>query len=142
MVIPDDDWTLPPTETTISLCYDEFLVLDWVLCAQSGLVQDDVDNTFGWHSTRLECWRQVIDLQGDTKALRALPLKPRDAQKLLRAVPTTLTWGDGVDHGFSLKIKLARFLMGDDYATDNSPDQTSDNTSGDATNEPPSPPAT
>ena len=123
MVVPDDDWTLPTPPELIHLCCDELLVLDWVLCAASGLVQDDDDPAFGWHETRLECWRQVIDLADDKTSLRALPLTQRDARTLLRAVPTTLTWGDGVDHGFNLKVKLAKFLIGEDYAADNSTDQ-------------------
>ena len=125
MVIPDDDWTLPPPPELIHLCCDELLVLDWVLCAASGLVQEDADPAFGWHETRLECWRQIGESkEDDNTSLLPLPLTQRDAKTLLRAVPTTLTWGDGVDHGFNLKMKLAKFLLGEDYAADNSTDQT------------------
>ena len=123
MVVPNDDWTLPPPPELIYLCCDELLVLDWVLCAASGLVHEDSDPAFGWHETRLECWRQIIGLGEDKTSLKALPLTPRDAKTLLRAVPTTLTWGDGVDHGFNLKMKLAKFQLGEDYAADNSTDQ-------------------
>jgi len=116
-MVADRDWdglleALPGTGA-IRLTRNELLLLDWVLCMQSGLMISVAEDIVGdWHEFRMRVWRGILD-----QAHLAEPegimfeIDETDAIVLLVALPTTFNWG-AEDCGFSLKAKLATSLDG------------------------------
>ena len=122
-----DDWRLPEEGTAvpppadggsreIRLTKDELVVLDWVLCTGSGLMMPpDIQSLREWHPFRIRIWSHVyiMELNPDNYPFGILfAVEEDDAEILLLAVPTTMTWGKDTDSGFNLKLKLSRMLLG------------------------------
>jgi hypothetical protein len=124
---------------SIRLTRGELLLLDWVLCTGSSLMAGVSDDLMAWHVFRITLWEKMPSLDPDVKRCENfnLPNHPGkgapetiecqlcrpslgvmfnieevDAKVLLAVVPTTFTWGDGVDCGLSLKLKLSQRLLG------------------------------
>jgi len=109
------------------LSEDELWLIDWVLCAASGIYPDaEMGTLMEWTHLRELLW-EVRDSDPErllewkdsankehTTALWSLYLKDDQETKLLMAlVPTTFRFGNsGVDCGASLKMKLSRYLRG------------------------------
>jgi len=117
MVLDDQDWQLPPVES-INLTKEEFLLLDWVMGSASGLIIGATleDLMERWAPLRFDVWKSIYDLEisrGISTAVYSLSMDDFTARVLLAVVPTTFRWGTGTDCGFSMKIKLYRFLIGE-----------------------------
>ena len=110
----DKEWALP-AEPGIRLDQGELLLLDWVLCGASRLIPDaDLDYLLEkWHEFRLDVWRGIGQLKAPDVNEVELALTDPEAKVLLAVVPTTFRWGTGPDCGYTLKTKLAKFLLGD-----------------------------
>ena len=107
---------------TLLLSIDELLLLDWVMCSASRLIPDATlgDLVVAWGGLRLELWHCLskVDLEqhdgeARAKAQHTIDLSESDAKTLLALIPTTFRWGTGLDCGYSLKMKLYRFLTND-----------------------------
>ena len=92
----------------------ELLLLDWVLCTGSSLMQRPVDELIKeWHDFRVALWIAIGDKSHDEQEFGVLiPITESEAKVLLTTVPTTMTWGDGADVGVSVKTKLSQLLVG------------------------------
>ena len=102
-----DDWGLPQTDKPIVLSQGELLLCDWIICGASRLIPEAGLLELGnWTTLRLGLW-QAIATNAES---RPLALDGSDARTLLALCPTTFRWGVGDDVGFSLKMKLARFI--------------------------------
>jgi len=122
MVLDDQDWQLPLIEF-IKVNEEELLLLDWVVGSASGLIpgaslEDLMSN---WSSLRLDVWQHIYELKKlptfssgpPPGALCSLSMDDFTARILLAVVPTTFRWGTGLDCGYSIKMKLCRFLIGE-----------------------------
>lgn len=96
----------------IKVTRDELLLLDWILIFPAPAGQIDMDWHMKWKDLRLTIWNKIIHLPPATGE-DSLELSEEDAGTLLCLVPTTFRWGQGDDCGYSLKYKLARFLLGE-----------------------------
>ena len=141
MVLDDQNWQLPPIEF-IKVNEDELLLLDWVVGSASGLIPGATleDLMANWSSLRLDVWQHIYELKklqssGSSTAGKELPLSMDDwtARTLLAIVPTTFRWGTGQDCGYSIKMKLCRFLIGE------RDDDDKDQANSDTPNQPPDP---
>ena len=116
-MVTDRDWDgllgKLPGVGAIRLTRNELLLLDWVLCLQSGLMVAVAEDIVGdWHDFRMRVWRGVLDPGHDTEAEGVLfEVDETDAIVLLVVLPTSFNWG-AEDCGFSLKVKLATSLDG------------------------------
>lgn len=139
----NSDWELPKFDM-VELTEEELLLLDWVICSASGLLPnvtlDELMNN--WNSTRLKVWESILNIKNikKTQQVTTIPFEVDEitARVLLSVTPTTFRWGTGNDCGYSLKLKLYRFINGDtdaeqqssspteDKAGDNAKDQTPD----------------
>ena len=106
------------TGPMIDLDRGELLLLDWVLCAQSRLIPNaDLDYLLGaWHDFRLSIWSvlntdPMNDLTSPSIPAAKFHITESEAKALLALTPTTFRWGTGPDCGYSLKQKLAKFLL-------------------------------
>ena len=99
---------------TVRLTRGELLLLDWVLCTGSSLMAPIADDLFEWHDFRLSLWEAMPPLDAPLKpSLGVLfSISETDAKIFLTTIPTTFSWGDGLDVGCSLKEKLAARLLG------------------------------
>mgnify|MGYP001562064603 CR=1 FL=1 len=116
----DKLWGLP--SKTVVLSTDELLLLDWVMCSASRLIPEATvgELVVAWGGLRVEVWHCLskVDLEqhdgeARAKAQHSIDLSESDAKTLLALIPTTFRWGTGVDCGYSLKMKLYRFLTND-----------------------------
>jgi len=109
---PDDrDWALPP-KPTIKVNRDELLLLDWTTGSASHLIPNaDLDELAKWHEFRMSVWTAIDSLSAESPEAD-FPLSEADAKILMAVVPTTFRWGTGEDCGYSLKMKLSKFLQG------------------------------
>jgi hypothetical protein len=110
-----NEWDLPPSDRIeeIRLWAGELLLIDWVICTQSQLLQIDIDDLVqNWHAFRQSVWEAYLSDPDnvDNPSGVMFSLSDSEAKVLLAAVPTTFRWGDGFDYGCSLKGKLARLL--------------------------------
>ena len=120
-IMNDKKWALP-AEPGIKLDQGELLLLDWVLCGASRAIPNaDIGYLLEkWHEFRLDIWRGIKQLKAPDVNEVGLALIDLEARALLAVVPTTFRWGNGPDCGYTLKNKLANFLLGDienDYET-------------------------
>ena len=111
-----------PAEPGIKLDQGELLLLDWVLCGASRSIPNaDLGYLLEkWHEFRLDIWRGIGQLKAPDANEVRLAFTDLEARALLAVVPTTFRWGTGPDCGYTLKTKLAKFLLGDiqnDYQT-------------------------
>lgn len=127
-MVQDREWDLPPANEPedggqIRFTRNELLLLDYVLTTGSRLIMPDSldDLMVKWGEFRRSVWRAIVQIEDAPQEIGVLfPLDFSDASVLLASVPTTFTWGDGVDCGFSVKFKLAQFIEGvyeDDMVT-------------------------
>ena len=139
MVLDDQDWQLPLVEF-IKVNEEELLLLDWVVGSASGLIPGaTLDELMtNWSFLRFDVWQHIYELKklqssGSSTAGKELPLSMDDwtARTLLAIVPTTFRWGTGQDCGYSIKMKLCRFLIGERDDDDKA------QTDSDTTNQPP-----
>ena len=119
MVLDDQDWQLPPVEF-IKVNDEELLLLDWVIGSASGLIpMATLDELMSnWSSLRLDVWQHIYELKklssgSPPGAVCSLSMDDFTARILLAIVPTTFRWGTGPDCGYSIKMKLCRFLLGE-----------------------------
>ena len=119
-----DDWRVPTLPTHINLDRDELLCLDWHLSGHyltghylSGISQDirEIINT--WHDFRVLIWTGIKTL-GNLPGDYPLAMDESTARYLFNWLPPTFMWGTGRDCGFSLKMKLRGFLIGEEVALD------------------------
>ena len=120
--VPEDDrpwegsWDIPTVDGVdqLRVCQGELYVLDWVLSTGSQLLLGmALDEVMVWKDLRLAVWKAILDPEHEENELGVmLPLSHEDAETLLAAVPTQMTWGDGIDYGQMLKRKIASFLLG------------------------------
>ena len=109
--MPDWDSILDdiPSSDAIRLTRSELLLLDWVICSGSSLMAPISEDLMAWQDFRLQIWKALPE--PDEKSLGVMfEIGEIDAKVLLAAVPTTFSWGDGLDCGFTLKVKLAARL--------------------------------
>jgi len=140
MVLDDQDWQLPPIES-IKVNEEELLLLDWVIGSASGLIPGATleELMSNWSTVRLDVWQHIYELKklpasssGPSGILCSFGMDDFTARILLAVIPTTFRWGTGPDCGYSMKMKLCRFLLGErddddkDQANSNPPDQTPD----------------
>jgi hypothetical protein len=126
MVLDNDEWALPPEDDQtpmetdeaygqIRFTRNELLVLDYVLSTSSGLLLPEYlsDLVSTWDGLRQTVWQAIIRIERYPEEIGILiSMNPIDARTLLAAVPTTMEWGDGVDCGYAVKLKLAQFREG------------------------------
>jgi len=118
-VVLDREWDLPPANRDpmdqIRFTRNELLLLDYVLTTGSRLIMPDSldDLIVKWSEFRSMVWNGVVWIERHPEELGILfNIDQTDAVILLAAVPTTFTWGDGIDCGFAVKLKLAQLLAG------------------------------
>ena len=109
------EWQLPNVNTPtlgVSLNAGEIKYLDWAICGASRILPDtDLDYLIGsWHPFRLDLWRLLVGIN-DSNETGLLELSDEDAKVLLAVLSPTFRWGTGPDVGYSLKMKVARFLL-------------------------------
>lgn len=108
-----DDWALPPNENQIRLLPLELLLIDWILCTGSSLMQLDTEELLEWGAFRESVWQCYLDPEHKEQPVGLMfPLSDHEAKTLLMACPTTFTWGDGIDYGLLLKEKLSKLILG------------------------------
>jgi len=138
MVLDDQSWQLPPMDS-IKVSEEELLLLDWVIGSASGLIPGaTLDELMSnWSSLRVDVWQHIYEIKklptsssGPSGILCSLSMDDFMARVLLAIVPTTFRWGTGPDCGYSIKMKLCRFLLGD--KDDEDKDQTDSNPSNQA----------
>jgi len=117
MVLDDQDWQLPLVEF-IKVNEEELLLLDWVIGSASGLIPGaTLDELMtNWSFLRFDVWQHIRELKKlQSSSGKELPLSMDDwtARTLLAVVPTTFRWGTGQDCGYSIKMKLCKFLIGE-----------------------------
>ena len=119
MVLDDQDWQLPLIES-IKVNDEELLLLDWVIGSASGLIPGaTLDELMAnWSALRLDVWQHIYELKklssgSPPGAGCSLGMDDFTARVLLAIVPTTFRWGTGPDCGYSIKMKLCRFLLGE-----------------------------
>jgi hypothetical protein len=108
------------TPAALQLNKDELLLIDWVLCVYSHTIQADIEEVVeAWHLLRKKVWESI---EGFHSVLTTSPVPTVsfdvddvEAKWLLGMLPTTFRWGTGPDCGYSLKRKLACFLLGREY---------------------------
>ena len=108
-----NEWNLPPSDRieTIRLLPMELLLIDWILCTGSSLLQLPMDELRDeWHMFRQSVWQAYFTPDHDMGIM--FHLSEYEAKTLLTSCPTTFSWGDGQDYGLSLKSKLAKMLLG------------------------------
>jgi hypothetical protein len=117
MTEPEPEWELPvpPPPPGVDLEAGELLLIDWVLCGASHIVQNyDLDElVMRWHDLRILVWcglKALADARPKAITQFRYELRQADAETLLALVPTTHRWGTGPDVGYSLKLKLSVFL--------------------------------
>ena len=120
------EWTLPvdtQPENGLRFNMDELLLLDWILTPCSNIwPQATLDTAMTWHGIRLSVMDciSIYDRQprsGDGRPVDPHPapmvaIGPSDANVLLALCPTEFRWG-GENCGFSLKLKLRAYLIGE-----------------------------
>ena len=122
------EWILPSSLDSIYLVRDELLLLDWILCGASRLLPNyELDYLIsGWNDNRIEIWKLLEELSIHEEIPTSCVFSMNDgtAKVILALCPTTFRWGTGIDCGYSLKTKVARFLRGEpdvevrtDYST-------------------------
>jgi len=122
MVLNDQDWQLPLVEF-IKVNEEELLLLDWTIGSPSGYIPGaTLDELMSnWSSLRLDVWQHIYELKklptsssgSPPGALCSLSMDDSMARILLAVVPTTFRWGTGPDCGYSIKMKLCSFLLGE-----------------------------
>ncbi|MAH47013.1 hypothetical protein CMI37_14395 [Candidatus Pacearchaeota archaeon] len=114
----EQEWQIPPDDRPsgqIRCTRNELLLLDYVLSSGSGLLlQHGLDDLVPpWRGFRQSVWDAIIQIEAHPEDLGILlDIGDTEADILLATAPTTMTWGDGVDCGFALKLKLAQFRAG------------------------------
>ena len=99
----------------VRLTRGELLLIDWIISTGSSLLSGKVldDLVEGWHDFRQTVWRTIgVTVLNDQPLGALIALDEFTVKVLLAACPTTFQWGDGVDHGYRLKVKLFAFLEG------------------------------
>ena len=116
MVLDDQDWQLPLVEF-IKVNEEELLLLGWVIGSASGLIPGaTLDELMSnWSSLRFDVWQHIYELKSGSSpgSMCSLSMDDFTARILLAIVPTTFRWGTGPDCGYSIKMKLCRFLLGE-----------------------------
>lgn len=107
-----NEWSLPDQSNyQVRILKMELLLLDWVLCTASSLMQTDVEELIEhWTDLRIRIWDSY--LSEDQPLGIMLDFSRAEITILLITIPTSYFWGDGVDYGLSLKTKLAEALLG------------------------------
>lgn len=126
----DQDWELPPIYPVILLNPGEMLLIDWILCGPSHILPEGgIQELLVWQPLRLMCWQgircDVVDYP--------LALPETDANILVALCPTTFRWGVGEDVGFTLKMKLAKFVAPEMFPNVYTEDDTQGEAPGEAT---------
>ena len=95
--------------------------MDWSICAASRMMPDcALDVLMTWHVFRMDVWAAILHIERTgTGTTAAFAMTDQEAKVLLAVVPTTFRWGTGIDCGYSLKQKLAKFLRGERDDADN-----------------------
>ena len=135
-----DPWGLPSVPTHILLDRDELLALDWHLCGHYlcnvGQGLDIREIIAVWGGFRETVWAGIEALSTPTNI--GVPLPPTmgsipeyrlsmdeaTAKYLFNWFPPTFMWGTGRDCGFTLKVKLRRFLAGEGDMSHDDPNTT------------------
>ena len=104
--IKNDDWKLPFLGITADR--EELLLIDWIICNASKLVPDAFIPELT--PLRYDVWKNLAIMEETSKSDIQFTLSISDADFLLICTPTTFRFGTGVDCGFYLKKKLAKFL--------------------------------
>ena len=121
MVLDDHDWQLPLVEF-IKVNEEELLRLDWTIGSPSGYIPGaTLDELMSnWSSLRVDVCQHIYEIKklptsssGPSGILCSLSMDDFMARVLLAIVPTTFRWGTGPDCGYSIKMKLCRFLLGE-----------------------------
>ena len=112
-------------QRALKLNRDELLLLDWVLHHPTPTLTPDLDWHMRWKDLREVIWRGIHVITNNEKQAAAqgkqnqpesitVALDTSDIHVLLALTPTTFRWGPGDDCGFSLKVKLFRYLSGEE----------------------------
>ena len=116
----DDGWELPSLDS-ISVTEEELLLLDWIMCAGSGLIPSATleELVTNWSAFRYDVWKGISALTKQRKGVpteinraitESLTIDEFTVRTLLAITPTTFRWGTGADCGYELKLKLYKFL--------------------------------
>lgn len=96
----------------LKLSREELLLIDWILTYPMPNMQVDLDWHMRWKQVRLTVWNKIIHMPPigeDT-----VELSKEDVETMLCMTPTTFRWGrNPEDCGYSLKVKLAKYLLGE-----------------------------
>lgn len=129
------------------LTMQELLVLDFVLTHPMQAGYFAYDEYIKWSSVRRLVWCGIDEMDGALRrreeAVKKLPsgskkpgvplwrleLTPSEAEILLMLIPPTMQLGSDEDSGFSLKLKLSRYLEGKEEADADDTDKAQGETS-------------
>lgn len=110
----------------ITLNSDELLLLDFILSYPMPSVSVELNWHMEWYDFRLQIWQKIHEFKNQEliciEEHKAKPQNPvasididlTDARVLMSLVPTTFRWGPGEDCGYSLKLKLYRYITGEE----------------------------
>ena len=106
---------MPDRSTGVRVSQDELLLLDWVLSYPERQAAVSLDWHMKWAELRLDIWGALAVAEKEKQNASAeLAVSEGDAKVLLAIIPTTFRWaGSGDDCGYSLKMKIARYLLGE-----------------------------
>ena len=108
------EWELPPP-LLLNLEISELQLIDWSICAASRMLPDcALEQLLAWHAIRMDVWAGILHIERTGSGNTAtFALSEQEAKILLAVIPTTFRWSTGLDCGYSLKQKLAKFLRGE-----------------------------
>ena len=126
--MPELEWELPPP-LLLNLEIQELQLIDWSICAASRLLPDcALEQLMAWHAFRMDVWAGILHIERTgTGTIAIFAMTEQEAKILLAVVPTTFRWSTGIDCGYSLKQKLAKFLRGEREDVDNKDGATAEN---------------
>ena len=79
-----------------------------------------LEQLMAWHNFRMDVWAGILHIERTgAGSTAAFAITEQEAKILLAVIPTTFRWGTGIDCGYSLKQKLAKFLRGERENADN-----------------------
>ena len=112
--MPEIEWELPPP-LLLNLDISELQLIDWSICAASRMLPDcALYQLMAWHQFRMDVWAGILHIERTgTGTIAPFVITDQEAKILLAVIPTTFRWSTGLDCGYSLKQKLAKFLRGE-----------------------------
>ena len=97
------------------LTVEELLLIDWMLSSQASVLSEKViEDLMAWRDERERVWRALIRADLAKAGEGEIEFTDDECDQLLALIPTTFRWGAGEDVGYSLKLKLAALLWGDE----------------------------